>query len=329
MIFMIAMKHFLVIVFFLFLASPEMHAQACCSAGTPLSAQMGMEFMKKGELLFSTAYDYNYLNDQFKNSEQLDTDDRSRTSQSILLRIQYALNNKLAFGISMPYVFRSEINNSSLSSFSSLSSSGIGDLLVQSNVTIMNKGKHNMLLSGGIKAPTGSNDERNELGFTLPADLQPGTGSWDVIFGSLYEMSNIFGGDFHFNASFTARFNGEGTRFDGRQTYHFGNAFQVVSGLTYEMLVKRSFVVPSVNLSYRRTYVDITDGELTPSTGGDWINIIPGISYYYQDSFKVLLSTALPIFRYLEGTQLTTTYRFFVQVQYSLKTVKDELPGNF
>jgi len=323
------MKYFSIIIFFLIQGSIESNAQACCSAGTPLSAQMGMEFMNKGELLVSLAYDYNYLNDQFKHSEQLETDDRSRTSQSILLRLQYAINNKLAFGVSMPYVSRSEINTASVSSFESLSASGIGDLLIQSNLTILSKGKHNMLLSGGLKLPTGSNDERNELDIPLPADLQPGTGSWDGIIGSLYQMNNILGGDFHFNASITARFNGEGTRFDGRQTYQFGNAFQFVSGLTYEMLLKRSYIVPSVNLSYRRTYSDITNGALTPSTGGDWINIIPGLSYYYQDSFKVLLSTAIPIFRYLEGTQLTTTYRFFVQVQYTLKTVKNELPGNF
>ncbi len=323
------MKYLVIVVFLFFQTNANLFAQACCSAGTPLSAQMGMEFMNIGELLASLSYDYNYLNDQFKNSEQLETDDRSRTSQSVLLRFQYAINNKVAVGISMPYVFRSEINNSSISSFSDLSADGIGDLLIQSNLTLLSKGKHNILLSGGLKIPTGSNDERNEFDIPLPADLQPGTGSWDAIIGSLYEMNNIFGGAFHFNASFTLRLNGNGTRFDGRQTYHFGNAFQVISGLTYEMIVKRSYFVPSLNLSYRRTYVDITNGALTPSTGGDWINIVPGLSYYYQDSFKVLLSTAIPIFRYLEGTQLTTTYRFFIQFQYTLKTVKNELQGNY
>jgi hypothetical protein len=323
------MKYLVVYLYLIFVSINNLHAQACCSAGTPLSAQMGMEFMKKGEFLSSFAYDYNFLNDQFSKSEQLGTDDRSRISQSVLVRLQYAISDKIAFGVSMPYVLRSETNNSEFTSFESLSSSGIGDLLLQSNFTLLSKGKYSFLLSGGLKMPTGSNDEKNEFGFTLPADLQPGTGSWDGIVGGLYEMSNILDGHFHFNISATARFNGKGTRFDGRQTYKFGNAFQFVTGLTYEILIKQSYIVPSINLSYRRTLTDITDGALTPSTGGDWVNIIPGLSFYFQNSFKVLASTAIPIFRYLEGTQLTTSYRFFIQVQYTLNTKRDELSGNF
>ncbi len=316
-------------IFILIISSTRSYSQACCSAGTPLSAQMGLEFLNKGDLLVSIAYDYNFLNDQFNYDEQLNSEERSRISQSIITRIQYAFADKWTLGISLPYVYRSESNNSPNSSFSSLSSSGIGDLLLQLNFTVLRKGRHNFLLSGGLKLPTGSNDERNEFGFPLPADLQPGTGSWDGIIGALYEMNNILGGDFHFNLSGTARFNGEGTRFDGKQTYKFGNAYQLITGLTYEILLKRSYLLPALNLSYRRTMIDITNDALTPSTGGDWLNLVPSLAYYLRGNAKFLFSTAIPLYRYLEGTQLTTTYRYYVQIQYTFKTRKNEILENF
>lgn len=319
------MKTRIIIVLCLSLLTGELHAQACCSAGTPLSAQMGLEFLNKGDLLFNLAYDYNYLNDQFNESERLMTDERSRISQNILLRFQYGLSDKWSFSLSLPYVFRSENTGSSISSFSDLSSSGIGDLLFQVNFTVLRKGKHQFLVSSGLKMPTGSNSETNDLGIPLPADLQPGTGSWDVIVAALYEQNNIWGGHFHFNSSAIARFNGEGTRFDGKQSYSFGNAYTLIVGLNYEALINRSFLVPSLNLSYRRTMIDLTDDALTPSTGGDWISIIPGLSYYFYNGINILVSTSIPIYRYLEGTQLTTSYRVFAQLQYTLKTKKDEI----
>lgn len=317
------MRIILLISFLLY--TNRVYTQACCSAGTPLSAQLGLEFLNKGDLLFNLAYDYNYLNDQFNESEKLETDDRSRVSQNILMRIQYGLSEKWSFSVSMPYVFRSENTGSSIASFSELSSSGIGDLLVQVNFTVLKRGKHQFLVSSGLKMPTGSNSETNELGIPLPADLQPGTGSWDVLFAALYEQNNIWGGHFHFNSSAIARFNGEGSRFDGKQSYSFGNAYSIIVGLNYEALIDKSYLVPSLNLSYRRTMIDITDDALTPSTGGDWLSLIPGLSYYFYNGIKILLSTSIPIYRYLEGTQLTTSYRVYAQLQYTLKTKKDEI----
>lgn len=323
------MKVKLIGIFVFLLIGEHCIAQTCCSSGTPLSAQMGLEFLNKNDLLFNLAYDYNYLNDQFNEGEKLETDNRSRLSQSILFRVQYGLSDKWSFALSMPYVFRSENITSDLTSYSELSSSGIGDLLFQANYSLLKNGKHQILISSGLKMPTGSNSETNEFGIPLPADLQPGTGSWDGIIAALYEINNIWGGHFHFNTSVTARFNGEGSRFDGRQSYQFGNAYSLIAGLNYEAIVNNSFLVPSINLGYRRTMVDVTDGSLTPSTGGDWLFFIPGLSYYFKNEMKVLFSSSIPIYTYLEGTQLTTSYRFYIQFQYTLKTKKDEILKDF
>lgn len=301
------------------------YSQACCSSGTPLSAQLGLEVIAKGDLLFTVAYDYNYLNDIVKGTEELNSDERSRLSQTIISRVQYGLSDRLSFVLSLPYVFRSENTETEISSFSELSSFGIGDILFQTNYTVVNRKQQVLMLSAGLKMPTGSNSKENDFGLPLPPDLQPGTGSWDGIISGLYEINNIWNGNFHFNLNANARFNGNGSYLNGKQTYKFGNAFSVITGLSYEMLVKKSFLTPAINISYRRTLLDLTNDALTPNTGGDWLSVVPGISYTLYERFMFLISASIPVFRYMEGTQLTSTYSMFFQIQYTLKTQKNEV----
>ena len=322
------MKRISFSIFLIIISLVDCYSQACCSSGTPLSAQLGLEFLDKGDLHFTLAYDYNVLNDQFGESEQLSDDSRSRISHSVLSRIQYAPGAKWSLALSLPYLFRSEKIENNLSSQTSLNASGIGDLLLQANLTILSRNAHNWLLSSGVKFPSGSNSEENELGIILPSDLQPGTGSYDLIIASLYELNSIADGNL--NASFTlsARFNGNASRYDGRQECHFGNAFQSIIGFNYDIYLNKGLIIPSLNLSYRRTLRDEIDEVYAPSTGGDWVNLIPGIAYY-RNSIKVFVSSAIPLYRYLEGTQLTSSYRVFIQLQYILKTKKNEVIGNY
>ena len=312
-------RNIIILFVLLFSSIQDVYSQACCSSGTPLSAQIGMEFLDSKNAVFSIAYDFNNLHTIFSGSEKLKSDERARLSHNVIFRFQYAFSNKLSLGFSLPYVFRSEINTESFSSFSSLESSGLGDVLLQINYALKRSGMTNILVSSAIKIPSGSNEEVNEFGFTLPSDLQPGTGSWDFIFAGLTEINSIWGGHVNFNASLSARFNGEGSRFEAKQSYQFGNAFQLISGLNYEFMFKKNYLIPSVNISYRRTLRDLTNGALTPNTGGDWVNIVPGISLY-STNFKFLFSSAIPIFRYLEGTQLTTSYQFYFQIEYTIKS---------
>jgi hypothetical protein len=285
-----------------------------------------MQFLDSKNALFSLAYDFNDLHTIFSGSEKLISDERARLSHNILFRFQYAFSNRISMGFSLPYVFRTENNTESVSSFSSLASSGLGDILLQLNYAIKKSGMTNILVSSAIKIPSGSNEEVNEFGFTLPSDLQPGTGSWDLVFAGLTEVNSIWGGHVNFNILLSARFNGEGTRFEAKQSYQFGHAFQLISGLNYEFILKKNYLIPSVNISYRRTLRDLTNEALTPNTGGDWVNLVPGISLYLSN-YTFLFSSAIPIFRYLEGTQLTSSYQVYFQVEYTIKS-KDYGPKN-
>jgi len=307
------------------LAGNIVYSQACCSGGTPLTAQMGMQFLEKKTVLFSTAYDYNFLDKEFSGNSESGINNRSRISQTLLFRVQWAFSEKWSFATAIPYVWRREANSNQVDNFNDLQAQGIGDLFTQLNFTLLNTNRNGLLFSGAIKFPTGSNNEVNDLGLDLPADLQPGTGSLDYAFGALYQLSHIFGGSSYFNASTTIRINGSGTRFDGKQDFKFGNEFQLITGLSTEIIFTKSKLTPGLTVQYRRTYRDLTNDALTPSTGGDWISLIPAITYEYNEYLQLLFSFSIPIYRYLEETQLTTTYSAFVQLQYKLRPKSYEI----
>jgi len=315
------------ILLILLLVGKQLLSQACCSGGTPLNAAMGMNFLTKGTVLTSLSYNYNLLNDQFQGSEQIEDESRKRVSQSILLKGIWALSDKWSIGATLPYEFRMEEKSIETENLPELSSNGIGDFFVQTQLTILASNTHNFLVATGFKIPTGSNTETNDLGIELPPDLQPGTGSWDIALGANYQLSNIFGGNFNYNLSGTARFNSTAKRFNDEQTYKFGNEFMIITGFAADLLTGSGIFIPSLYLQYRRTYLDLTNGKLTPNTGGDWVNLIPGIAYDFNTKLQLLASASIPIYRYLEGLQLTTTYSFFVQVQYKFLNDSNELQG--
>ncbi len=323
----VILRNSILLILLLLLISSKLSSQACCSGGTPLNAAMGMNFLTKGTFLTSLSYNYNLLNDQVQGTEQIADDSRKRISQSILLKGIWAISDKWSIGATLPYEFRMEERSVGTENLPELSSSGIGDLFMQAQYTILTSNAHNLLVATGFKIPTGSNAETNDLGIELPPDLQPGTGSWDVALGANYQLSNIFGGNFNYNLSGTARFNSTAKRFNDLQSYKFGNEFMIITGLAADLYIGRGIFIPSLYLQYRRTYLDLTNGDLTPNTGGDWLNLIPGLAYDFNTKLQLLASASIPIFRYLEGLQLTTSYSFFVQVQYKFQKKTNELQG--
>ena len=69
---------------------------------------------------------------------------------------------------------------------------GLGDMNLITKYRFLNleESGFSAALLGGIKFPTGSTSETNEFGFALGADDQPGTGSYDPLFG--LAVSKVF-----------------------------------------------------------------------------------------------------------------------------------------
>jgi hypothetical protein len=133
-----------------------------------------------------------------------------RSIDAISLSAAYGITNDLTFSVRLPGVRRSDIReveedmlsgghmgNMSAGDMSSLMISGVnmrGNSAGFGDVTMLGQYRfHNNTQAGtsaavlfGFKAPTGSTSQRDTAGQLFEAEFQPGSGSWDGLFGAAF-----------------------------------------------------------------------------------------------------------------------------------------------
>lgn len=113
------------------------------------------------------------------------------TIQSYGLTYAYGLTNDLMLGFRLPYIKRTGIRAAEDDGLGNIEveehgdSNGIGDLSLFGQYRFYNdKASGNeAALIFGVKAPTGPTDKKSLEGELQDAEFQPGSGSWDGLFG--------------------------------------------------------------------------------------------------------------------------------------------------
>ena len=107
----------------------------------------------------------------------------------------YGVTHELTVSAELPYVHRdrlregehSHVGGETINEVEQLGNvSGIGDLNVLAKYRLTHGEGAAFALIGGIKVPTGSTDRRSNDGERLETEHQPGTGSWDPVFGAAF-----------------------------------------------------------------------------------------------------------------------------------------------
>ena len=187
----------------------------------------------------------------------------------------------------------------------------------------------NFNLGVGTKIPLGSFDETNDLGITYIADLQPGSGAWDLLFLSSFSKNFNFRPTLTFSGKIIFRSTGEnGNYLAGLQVYEIGNEIQTFFGLSDEFLAFRTLINPSLSFKYRFAERDLIDGFELDSTGGKWISMIPSLSVQLSPEISFSSKIELPINSNVNGTQLTPTFRFTGGLLINLNLKKNEINFN-
>ncbi len=313
------MRSIYVILFLLFSTQIDVRAQACCSAGTPLLSTMETSATPAGAMTASLTYEYNQLQDVVYGSDEIEGL-RQRLSQSMLLELSYGLNMRWSFAALFSFNRQTRQLNSPTSSDSrnKLSTGGLGDAMILAKYNLIPLTLPRQLqltVGGGVKAPTGRSDLK-ENGFLLPADMQPGTGSWDALVwlygykGFLPAVqAQLFG-----SASY--RINGPNDRYQSinldTEGYRFGNVLNVQLGGAYRTLSYFDFTLRARYIHRKR---DQLSGTGVNNTGGQWFYIVPGLNINIKN-ISLHLNGRLPLYRDLNGIQLTTSYAFKTAVFY-------------
>jgi len=310
---------FVVMLFFITAVAQNLQAQACCTAGTPLMSSLDVTATPAGTWRVALAYHYNLLDDVVAGSQSIEGF-RQRLSQSMLADISYGLNHRFSFTALLSFIrqTRSLKQPNSAQSLEKIATLGVGDMLflVKYNLIPLEIFSQTQLSAGfGLKMPTGESTLRNGQ-ILLPADMQPGTGSWDAILWAYYFRGFLPFSKWNYFANFTYRLNGTNHRYqlsDVNSGYSFGNEslLSIGTSLSTDSLLAFSLIV-----RYRSTRPDRLGDSTVPNTGGHWVNLRPGINVNFE-TVSLRFSGSVPVYRQLTGTQLTTSYTLSFGLFYS------------
>ncbi|NOU58563.1 transporter [Marinifilum caeruleilacunae] len=293
-------------------------SQACCTGGAPLSSNLGIKSYTENALIIDLSYDYNKLDQLYAGSNRLDDSNRERITRSALLRISYPLSKKWTITSILPYVWQEQTVFSSVGN-TKQSANGIGDIVLLGQYTLHNSKKHQVLLAAGPKFPTGTVYKRDsEFGLLLPPDLQPGTGSWDGIGALSYSHFGLFRPTLSLHSLLSYRYSFEVGRYNGGQEYRFGNETIVNLGLSDSFVIGNKILNAGLQYKLRHTQQDENNGSNFPNTGGTWMYLVPNLDLQVSPKVKLHANFEMPIHTDVTGTQLVTSYRANIGLNYTI-----------
>jgi hypothetical protein len=288
-------------------------AQTCSCGGAPLLSSFGFGHISAGSWQISAAYQYNDISDVVSGSRELTQDSRWQISQSGLVKVGYGISPALAVSGMVSIVQKER------SAGDHILVRGPGDAVLLAHLSFVTHGSlgiRRLVISGGLKLPVGRSDmELN--GWLLASDLQPTSGAMDEVVSAL--VSQHFRGlslTTYLIAAY--RITGFGMQETyGNMGYKFGNELLVQTGVDYAPGGRFGF---SLGWQYRATSADRFGEYAIPSTGGVWIDILPGTSIAFSRALNVNISGNIPLYRKLEGAiQLTTRYSLTIALTYELE----------
>ncbi|TAJ22560.1 MAG: transporter [Rugosibacter sp.] len=155
----------------------------------------------------------------------------------------------------------------------------------------------------GVKAPTGDDNTRDGLR-RLPPPVQPGSGSWDALAGTVFTYQTL---DFEIDSQLSYKANREA---NGLQA---GNVAEFDASLQYRLWPRSlgngvpAFVygVLEANLVYSAK--DRVGGADDPNSGGTTLFITPGLQYVTK-KWIVEAGVQVPAIQHLNGTTLKNNY---------------------
>ena len=268
---------------------------------------------------FDLSYDLNYLATLKNGVDVFEGENRQRITHSLLFKAGYAITDRIAVDGLFSYVnqrraitYFEETNETS--------TNGVGDAVVLGKIILSRLSHSGTELQIGIgpKIPFGRTNLTDARGITLNADLQPGSGSWDLI-GWGYFIRQLKGRPTAtLSGRFVGRINGSNNAYLGSQTYQFGNSFQIIVGIGDQVTFGQEIISPSVSFRYRKTLPDKVNEHPLDNTGGEWISLIPAIGWYINPRTVINIIPEIPLYSNLEGVQLTPTFRMQLGVYYTL-----------
>jgi hypothetical protein len=251
----------------------------------------------------------------------------SLSSQS--LSMAYGVTNDFMLVGNLPYVSRRNIRETAghhdddeESGVVKLGDSkGIGDASLYGLYRFVNNEQTGLQVSamGGLKMPTGDTKEKTKEGDRFEAEHQPGSGSWDPLFG--FGVSRPWNST-SLSASLFYQVSTEGT-----QDTIIGDGVFYSLALAHRLGSVNSHnhhdhgphrewdLILELNGEWREK-VDI-DGARDDNTGGHVLFLAPGIRYAASQGWAAALSFGVPVIKNLNGIQSKPDWHVIGNIGYA------------
>ena len=227
---------------------------------------------------------------------------RNRTSQQLISVLGYAFSSDvMLFGV-LPYIENDlDINIPGMKQ--NRSANNIGDLRLFGRYTLFRRnwpaGTLRISPFAGMEVPTGQDDENDASG-RLPAEVQPGSGSWDPFGGIVLTYQTL---DFEIDTALSYQANMEANNFE------FGDIARFDASLQYRLWPRKFkggvpgflYGVIETNFIYKdkNQISSVTDAN----SGGTTLFLVPGIQYVTR-RWVIEAAVQLPVVQDLNGTAL-------------------------
>jgi hypothetical protein len=225
----------------------------------------------------------NFVGVRYRHSSYVSTLDGSHASafshetfQSAELWGRVYPTKKIQAFLFVPVNFNERIEGSEVKTLR-----GLGDVVISANYNLINSYdsadnflKHNLLVGGGLKLPTGQY-RAIENGQTINQNFQLGTGSLDFLFNIIYTVRH---NNIGLNSEFTYSWNTT-----NKDEYRFGNASRVGITVFYILRARSLTIMPHVGISGEFFNDNRQFNVQFPDTGG-WASLCNiGTEVYYRN----------------------------------------------
>jgi hypothetical protein len=301
-------------------------AASACSCGTEVLGGYGIGgpiltmpayTLPKGKIVLGTGLQYNNFK-QFSNStlNSLNRRDLHGHSQDSMMTnfvsAAYGMTDDLDLILNYPYRYiyglKATGHGSTVDQGNSI---GFGDLTLLAKYRVYNKQTQVAILAG-MRFPTGQTNERDEFGFKLAADDQPGTGSWDPIMG--LAISRPYK-QMSFDANASYRLSNQGS-----QDTIAGDSFSYNLATTYNFkhtMIARHKLKPSLIIELNGIWQEQVEfNNLKDNNhGGTLIFLSPGLRLSLDD-LAMNFSLGFPLLNDFNGLQPEAGIQLFTSLNW-------------
>ncbi len=303
------------------------NSQGCCSGGggSPIAGGVSQGVLPVKNLEFS-------ISNQYIRSEKFYTGDRDTNvdylfnSNYLYYKVSYGITEALTLSLEGGYYVNKQLDDIKANTYSS--SSGISDLIIFPRYQIYRKATDSVVteITGGLgmKIPLGAyadsfvvyTDAQGVNSYTTsPPTVQATTGSNDFIFYGFflraYPQTKI---KFFANALYVRKgWNPLGQNFGDYASFgiSMSKSFRRKFGAAIQLKGEWIGMMETDPLVDMVAFYNVD----VASTGGRKISIAPQINYTYKN-LSLFALTEIPLYQYMNGTQLGAQYQVIFGVLY-------------